>query len=212
MQAVIVLGPFRGGTSLTTGIVRTLGTFVGECFLDAATGYSTYEAVRLREQCLKCFDERECHWGYLDTFPNRVEHLRQWYQWAVDRIDQQDEITVGGKHPTMCMLVDELAEAWRDEHGNPPWFLSVQRSPEDVIRSWRSAKTPLGSLWWPRGDIEEIVYDLIRTRDQKLARHPHLAINFDQLRSQPRETIESIARTCELDQSRIDDAVALVKH
>lgn len=77
MQAVIVLGPFRGGTSVATGILQALGVFVGECFLDAETGYPTYEAVKLREQCLRCFDERENYWGYLCTKQQRVEHLRE---------------------------------------------------------------------------------------------------------------------------------------
>lgn len=211
MQAVIVLGPFRGGTSVATGILQALGVFVGECFLDAETGYPTYEAVKLREQCLRCFDERENYWGYLCTKQQRVEHLREWYHFATGKAADQGAIAIGGKHPTMCMLVDELSVAWKDETGGPPLFLSIERPVEDVIRSWESAKTPDGRPWWPRKDIATIVRALVRTRDENLAEHFHLMVNFDELRAEPRATVKRIAETCELDLSRLDDAASLVR-
>ena len=135
MRSVVVLGPYRGGTSLVTGIIESLGVFVGEKFLNARTGYNTYEAIRLREQCLKCFDERSDHWGYQRSYADRVFLLKQWYTWACGISEQRGAMAVGGKHPTMCMLVDELAEAWCDRDGNPPLFVSVKRSEADVLRS-----------------------------------------------------------------------------
>ena len=210
MRSIAVLGPFRGGTSVATGILQALGVFVGEAFLEAETGYPTFEAVGLREHCLRCFDEREGGWCYLGTRAERVAHLRDWFQFATRQTIAQHASAVGGKHPTMCMLIDELAEAWQNDQGEPPVFLSIHRPIADTVRSWHRARTPDGRPWWPRGDIERVVHDLVNTRDKRLAKHPHVTIRFDELCSQPEATIKRIVEACDLDLQNLQRAVSLV--
>jgi hypothetical protein len=211
MRSVVVLGPFRGGTSLVTGILQSLGVFVGRSFFDARTGYPTYEALWLREQCLKCFDEREGHWGYRCEPKQRTVHLREWSNWARKQAWSDQCPAFGGKHPTMCMLVDDLAKGWQNKYREPPLFLAVRRPFGDVIHSWENARTPHGRVWWPRSDMHRIVEELITTRDESLKRHDHLAINFDELRSSPLSIVKRIAEYCNLDPARVPQAAPLVR-
>lgn len=211
MRSIVVLGPFRGGTSLVTGILQSLGVFVGERFIETDTGYETYEGAWLQEQCLKCFDESPENWGYLGDRGHRVSELRVWHQWAINHAASLGVAVVGGKHPTMCMLVDELATAWANSSGQPPLFIAVRRPVGEVVDSWLRAKTPDGDPWWPREDVPRIVTDLVETRDRTLARHKFYDVDFRELRQAPDRVIRGIAEACELSPEKVPQATELVR-
>ncbi len=201
-RSFVVLGPFRGGTSLVTGILRALGVYTGEHFFDGGTGYCTYEAVGLRDACLSCFDE--IGWKKLGTFEDRVEHLRQWAVGAVNRASRQGLTMMGGKHPTLCMMIPEVVQAWSSCSETPPTLIRVARPNSEVLASWRRQN------WWPRDDVEKIVDDLIATRDDYLKQVPHVVIDFEALRSSPRPTLERFASDCDLSTIDIDVAMSLL--
>ena len=210
-RALVVLGPFRGGTSLTCGVLQELGVFVGRKFWDASSNYCTYEALGLRNSCNACFDERPGGWQYLGTPQQRILQLRQWIDFARRAAVQQGCCGVGGKHPTLCKLVDEVSVAWRTAAGEPPILIAVIRPLDQVLAGWEKARDAYGNLWWPRPDRDRIVADLIESRDRALTGHPHVRVDFAKLLADPETTISQLAKDCGLPTTNLKKAVQLVR-
>ncbi|KAA1261573.1 hypothetical protein LF1_41230 [Rubripirellula obstinata] len=209
ISPIAVLGPYRGGTSLVTGILKELGCFTGNAFFDAQSGYCTYEDEWLRCCCLQCFDENTKR--YRGTFEQRVANLRCWAEFARSETAANSFSTYVGKHPTMCMLINELEIAWQFDGEPPPLFVSVERPVEDTIRSWDKAKTPTGHPWWPRPDREAFVNSLIIHRDNSLAKCNAVNIDFQRLRSDSESEILKLAKACGLPQTLLPEASRLIK-
>lgn len=210
MNVYAVVGPWRGGTSLVTAILNALGVFVGSEFVDAKTEYTTFEDIRLQKACLGCFDERLGRWCYYGSREDRVQLLRNWIDWAYPEARSLGYCALGGKHPVMCKLVDELDEAWSTTRGLNLVFVSVIRSREDIHRSWTRPRGAGLSHWWPRWDREYVVDDLIRSRDLALATRRHIQLDFNALRKDPTHTISLLANACNLPLSQVASAAALV--
>ncbi|MBU6175360.1 MAG: hypothetical protein KGQ60_16245, partial [Planctomycetes bacterium] len=177
----------------------------------AKTGYCTYEDVALRAKVMHCFDEREGIWRYYGSYEDRVRHLRDWLDASRSQAARANALAMGGKHPILCKLIPELRDAWSFEGQIAFTAISVIRSPEAIHRSWTKSIYPDGSHWWPRGDRVNAVEDLIRSRDQYLATIPHLSIDFEQLRAEPRIEIERLSELLELSKERLDYAISLVR-
>lgn len=211
LSAFAVLGPWRGGTSLVTGILRTLGVYVGDRFLDAETSYCTYEDLNLRKACLMGFDERPGFWQYHGNREVRSMFLREWLCWATSRYKEQNAIAVGGKHPILCKLVEELYSAWNIPEKVSLHTISVVRSEQDIHRSWTRKIASDGSYWWPRPDREFVVSDLIQSRNAALESKPYIQIDFEYLRTCPISAITELATQCSLPLERVPDAARLVQ-
>ncbi|MEZ6136405.1 MAG: hypothetical protein R3C53_16035 [Pirellulaceae bacterium] len=211
MKAFAVLGPWRGGTSLVTAILHSLGVYVGDNFVDAATEYPTFEDTQLRDICVNCFDERPQEWRYLGTTEFRVNALRSWIIEANSRAAAAGYLACGGKHPVMCKLVPDIARAWRINGFLSPVFVSVIRSPEDVNRSWTRPERTGQGVWWPRPDRQQVVADLILSRDTALERFTRVEIDFKALMDEPEKTIRNFARLCGLPETRVSAATELVQ-
>ena len=210
LKAIAVIGPYRGGTSLVTGILRRLGVFIGSSFVNARTGYCTFEDIELRRSCLKCFDERSGVWNHLGCHEERVGILRKWLQDAMLAAHGEGAVACGGKHPVFCKLVPELAEAWSIPNSSEFIALRIDRDIDAIHQSWTRSTGPDGRHWWPRKDREFIVRDLIDARDRALSKFHHLSISFESLRANPKEAIRFLADRLDLPRERVDDAVALV--
>ncbi|MEM9367873.1 MAG: nucleotide disphospho-sugar-binding domain-containing protein [Planctomycetota bacterium] len=209
--AIFVLGSWRGGTSLVAGILRSLGVFIGNRFVEAKTGYPTYEDLALRQACLACFDETTEGWGYRGTKEDRINRLRQWLEPAKTLANVARYVAVGGKHPVMCKLIDELEAAWATLTGSSPIYVSVERTIEDIFRSWDRPAAADGSAWWPRDDRDQAVRDLLTSRDEALSNREHVVVNFEELRRDPRAVISELADVCHLPLDEIENAISLVK-
>ncbi len=221
LPAIAVLGPWRGGTSLVTGILQALGVDVGGPFFVGHTGYPTYEDLELRRRSLQCFGENQQDWGPRGTRRRRVELLAERIRGLRQTADTVRmpggvrRVAVGGKHPVLCGLVDEIAEAWA-----PPGatgsdvrgvrFVSVHRPVEAVHESWGRPEKSGGPAWWPRSDQREAVADLIRRRDESLQNFPHTIVDFDQLRRDPADVIHRLAADCDLPDHRVAAAIERV--
>ena len=118
---------------------------------------------------------------------------------------------VGGKHPTLCKLVDKAAEAFKNSSGDPPLFISVIRSVEEVLAGWERAVNTDGKPWWRRPDREHIVRDLVESRDEALKNYEHIRFPFADLRREPRATMTRLARQCELPLTHLENATKLIK-
>lgn len=210
-RALAVLGPFRGGTSVTCGVLHQLGVFVGNQFWDAGSKYCTYEALGLRTSCNACFDERPGKWNYQGTPSQRIAQLKHWIDFARTQASNRGCIGVGGKHPTLCKLVDETAVAWQTQEGVPPLFISVIRPLDEVLRGWEKATNANGRPWWRRPDRAQIVKDLIESRDRRLERYEHVCVEYASLTRDPMDTITKLADRCHLPIINLDSAVHLVQ-
>ena len=206
-RPLVVLGSFRGGTSATCGVLRELGVFVGNRFWHCS--YGTYEAVGLRTCIDKCFNCRNQNWEFVGSYEQRVFLLRQWMEFARCQAAQRGCYAAGGKNPLMCMLVDEIAEAWKGPRGEKALFISVQRPKEEILKNWNRAMSERG--WFPRKDRHRMVNDLIDHRDEALSRHDHITIEFRALRETPRQTITQLATQCGLPLDRLDSAIGFVE-
>lgn len=195
-----------------TGILQALGVYVGDNFLEANTGYCTFEDVALRLACLSGFDERPGGWKYRGTHDERVDLLRQWIRTARDRAAARGSVACGGKHPIMCKLVDELAQAWTSPGETEFTAICVTRPVQSIHRSWTRPVSEDGRHWWPRRDREYVVDDLIRSRDESLSGLPYVTLDFDRLREDPESTIAQLASDCGLPIERSALALAMVQH
>ncbi|TWT89258.1 hypothetical protein [Stieleria varia] len=206
-----VLGPYRGGTSLVTGILEAFEVFVGDDFFNAETGYCTYEDTRLRLTCLACFDEREGHWYYRKPPPQRVALLQTWHHWAAARAETLGRRAFGGKHPLLCKLIQEISLACNTTSVENIVFVSVNRPVDDVHRSWirRTPQSP--TSWWPRRDRRQVIDDLVQSRDNSLRGRPHIQIEFNDLIADPASTLEKFADQCGLPSHRIPDAIQRIR-
>jgi hypothetical protein len=211
MRVLAVLGPWRGGTSLVTGILNAFGAYVGNEFVDAQTGYCTYEDLRLREAVLSGFDERAGAWFYRGTPAQRIASLSGWMDLARTEAASFGCRAIAAKHPILCKQVDELYQAWSASDGLDLTVVSVQRSASAVHRSWTRPLNATGRHWWPRWDRIYAVDDLINSRDECLANRPHIQIDFEQLRRAPERTLTQFAEDCQLPLDRLDDAIAMVR-
>ncbi len=209
-RAFVVLGPYRGGTSLVCGVLQRLGVFVGREFWEAETTYCTFEDTELRFACLECFDEAQTQWRLLGEFDKRVDTLRLWLNRAREQAVQFGCMGVGGKHPTLCKLVDEVALSWRTE-SDVPLFIAVDRPIADVLKSWTNARDSSGAPWWPRRDRETITRDLIKARDTALTQYKHVRVDFQTLRQDPTRVISNLATACGLPDEHVEAAVRLVQ-
>jgi len=174
-----VVGPQRSGTSCTAGILHKLGVSMGRQFPPPnkhnAKGF--YEAVHLRRLCWKCY--KEPWMKEKNTYAERVKILREW---AAGRKD--DGPLIGAKHPTLCMLVPEMLEAWPKLK-----IITTDRPVEDILASLRKAH-------WMRNvkdaGIRNVTTTMIEKRDADLERLkiPALHIPFAELLRDPTAAID----------------------
>lgn len=204
-RPLCVLGPFRGGTSLTTGVLASLGAYPGATFSNPESVYCTFEDARLTEICKRCFNQCQ-RWRFQLPKPDRVKLLRGWLESAQKECDDSDRIRVVGKHPLLCKLVADVDQAWQQ-----PLYVVVRRSFADVTNSWDRGRNADGSRWWPRSDRRRITRDLIVSRNVAIADKDFVSFDFDQLIKRPQRTVQELAKACQLRTENCDLAVELIQ-
>jgi len=209
LPAFAVLGLWRGGTSLVTGVLRALGVDVGGPFFVAETEYTTFEDQALRNVCIESFGQETHDWGPKGTAQARVQMLKLWACRRRRQAAKAERVGIGGKHPVMCGLVGEIEEAWGIA-GQSVRFVSVHRPIEDVIDSCRRAAAGRRDSWWIADGLEKRLKNLLDRRESALRERDHVVIDFDELRRTPAEVIGRLAQRCALPAAGIDRAVASV--
>ncbi|MEM9587269.1 MAG: glycosyltransferase family 2 protein, partial [Planctomycetota bacterium] len=206
-----VIGSYRGYTSAVMQILRDLDCYTGDCDFEAWTGYSTFEDAYLRRCCLRCFDEREGNFRLLETRSDRECILGRWASWARRRAVLGRHRMVAAKHPSLCMLVNELVVSWTSIAKSLPKLISVDRPVSEICESWKNARTPHGHPWWPRKDIRQAVETLIETRDTTLRRYEHHTLPIEHLKGDPDTAIEQLASYIQASPDRVGSAVKQFK-
>jgi hypothetical protein len=178
---IVVLGPWCGGTSAVAKVLHHLGVFMGTRFdVGVRELDDTWEDTDLSLLCRRAFSEPG---GQLlmDADALRVK-LRDW---AVNhrRAARIAERLPGVKHPSLCVAVDYIREAW-----GPLVPVVVDRPAANVVAS-------LNRLGWWTDEKEraESTAQLIAARDLALAGVATVRVDFEELRSTPATVIRHLA-------------------
>lgn len=189
LPIVAVVGQFRGGTSAVAGVLHKLGCSMGAAFRkpSKANPRGFFEAQALAKLCRQAYKEP---WlKEQNTFADRVAALKAW---AAMRRRQVGGRIFGGKHPTLCLMVPEMLEAWPDCR-----IIAVERAVEESEASLLS----LG--WgWPEEAVRTVLRRMIETRDAALATIEDqgrvLRLPYRDLIEKPELTISMLKNFCGL--------------
>ena len=183
-QVIAVVGPFRSGTSCIAGVLHTLGVSMGRQFMPSAPANSKgfFEAIGLRKICgmiypraLVVQDESSM------PLEKRVQMLRQHIQ---RRIGDSDPL--GVKHPTLCLMVPEMVEAWPGVK-----IVSVTRSVDDAIASMnRPGLFPMASEEQRRASIQHMLD--VRDKNIEAWKVEHLDVNYKDALTDPQAIVDAL--------------------
>lgn len=203
---LVIAGPYRSGTSLVASICQALGAYIGEV---TTTGgkhnpLGTYEAPELARLCRQMYAEPWLN-ELLDR-PQRVTLLSSWLSTAMTEAPSTK--LIGGKHPILCMLVDEVLEAW----GDRTRFIFVRRPIEEALQSLKKTSWP---DWRDSPGAHEHATNLLaQARDRGVDRLGErcLVVEYHELLKNPAAEVERIARYLgTLDHSVLANAIGRVR-
>ena len=176
-----VLGAFRGGTSCIAGILVRLGVNMGDKFKppNKANPTGFYEAQQLAKICRQSFKE-----PWMKELLPKFERETRLREWADGR--RKKASLIGGKHPTLCLMVPEILQAW----GRDTKFIAVDRPIEKIQASLTRLK------WgWCQRAIQNVPPMMLAARDAFLEdcrQENILRVDFDLMRANPEEWINRI--------------------
>jgi hypothetical protein len=157
---IVVLGPFRGGTSCTAGLLHQLGVSMGASWSTIpGNPKGTFEARRLAQFCRRVYKE-----PWLVAQTTRAQRVAGLQAWLADRQHAVPApAPIGAKHPSLCLMVPEILEAWPGAR-----FVAIDRPLAECVASLAKLKN-----WgWPAESIEPTLRRLVETRDRDLAALP----------------------------------------
>jgi GR25 family glycosyltransferase involved in LPS biosynthesis len=154
---IVVLGPFRGGTSCTAGLLHQLGVNMGASWSTIrGNPKGTFEARQLAQFCRQAYQEPQLTERMSRS--RRVAGLRKWLEDRVQAVPAPAPI--GAKHPSLCLMVPEILEV-----APAAKFVAVQRPIPECVASLAKLKN-----WgWPAADIYPTLRRMVETRDRDLA-------------------------------------------
>lgn len=199
LPVVAVLGPFRSGTSCIAGMLHNLGVSMGEAF-EPPQPYNpkgNYEALWLAKMCREFFREPEMRESV--PYVERVKRLRKW---LTDRSGIGGRSIIGAKHPTLCLMVRDIAEAWPKLK-----IIAVDRPVEESINS------ALAVGWLPTA--ETVIPAMVKARDDALTalNLPVLRVHYHEVIENPQDVCERLIAFCGIrpQKVQIDSAIAFVE-
>jgi hypothetical protein len=120
----------------------------------------------------------------------RVKLLRDWLAAQTHVVGNEKRIAL--KHPLLCVMGDEILEAW----GQSTVFIQVCRSYSESLRSLHKTG------WWTAAARRNLMFALLKARNRFFKRRPHLQISYDRLRRQPEMEIGMIVKRLKLHPTR----------
>ncbi|MBS4729214.1 hypothetical protein MSM1_12985 [Mycobacterium sp. SM1] len=178
---IVVLGPWRGGTSAVAGVLRNIGVFMGSEFdFTPFTTHETWEELRLSHLLRRAFNQ---HTGQfrMDAGSFKAK-LRSWAD-EHRRAAHVAGCRPGVKHPLLCLGLDFIRDAW-----GPVVPLVVDRPLANVVAS-------LNRHGWFGSEPERVAVTtrLISARDRALADTAVVRADFEALRAAPAVVIRELA-------------------
>lgn len=207
MVPLAIAGPYRSGTSLVAGICETLGVHLGDTTgrrnVHNPMGY--YESPGLAELCRRMY--RQPWLEEAMPRPRRVAALASWLATALDSAGSSR--VLGGKHPILSLLVDEVLEGW----GERTRFIFVKRPLEEAIASLRKTNWP---EWRDQpGSHEHAIRRLAEAGEHAIARLGQrcLVVEYHELLERPAAGVDTIAAFlgCAEPQAALSAATAMIQ-
>ena len=203
LPMVAVMGPFSSGTSAIAGVLHRLGVAMGTSFeAPDATNYSGhYEAKELAIMCRQMFQE-----PWMTERCNSTERQSLLRVWAMihTRSNLHKSSIVGGKHPSFCLMGNELTQAW-----NEPVVVSVERDENEICSSL------LRRNWgWPLDVCINITRELLKSQRLFTSTYPRvIRLGYNDLRCNPRSVITRLCSKLELrpSQESFETAVSFIR-
>ncbi len=203
MQRVVaVLGFFRGGTSCVAGVLHKLGIPMGDEMLptDPINPFGYFECRKLHRLSRLMFDNP----SMARKLPS-AQIIGLLRRWALERVGTSNTPCIGGKHPALCCLGQEMQIAWPNCR-----FIVVDRDAADIVKS--IVRTTWG---WSFEEATLNTSTLLKQREQFLQSLPpsqYLRVDFNRLRSNTQSEVQRIAEWLgvPLNSDRIATAVAHV--
>lgn len=199
---VVILGPYRSGTSLVSGIVKSLGGWSGDEDLrppniSNPTGFN--EEPGLDRLCKNLIDIPSHRFNH-----DPAEIIPKLTEWEAEmKISLPLESTfVFAKNPLLCLICEEFAKSWQEMK-----VISVERDLTHSIRSVKSRK------WgWSDYEIEESLKKMIDSRALFLDSYDHLSVDYDKIIDKPEESVDLIIDYLgiEINENMREDAIGIV--
>lgn len=198
---IAVIGPYRSGTSCLAGILNHLGGHAGSNSLrkNRFNPKGLFESPSLARQCKRMFLEPSMQ--QRSTFEERVSALRQWKAQELLGAQCKGRFLIA-KHPMLCMLCDELDEAFSPN----VQFISIYRPYEDSLASLNHVG------WWQASNRRHALDLLWLEREKGLSSREHLKIRYEDLLAEPRVIINQITDFLKLSPTpdQIEQAIAFI--
>ena len=132
-KSVVVLGLARSGTSVVTGILRTLGVDMGSSIPDKANPYGSFEDKDLADLHKKIFDAAGYKTYWNPPAPEAILGLRDQWEPQIREIVRKKSMGShiwGWKHPRTILTFDLFLP-----HLENPHLVAVFRNPLGIARS-----------------------------------------------------------------------------
>jgi hypothetical protein len=178
---VAVVGSYRSGTSVIANVLHSLGVSMGEAFEPATPAYQrgSFEAKWLLQLCHALFCEESL--VAISSKDKRIAGLREWRKM---RNDSSPSAAIGAKHPLLCMMIDEMVEAWPGVR-----FVFADRPIEESELSLAATGWP-----WVAKTSPDFIRRMIDAREasaKRLTEQP-LRIGYHELLDNCGETIDRL--------------------
>jgi len=195
-SVVAVVGQFRGGTSCVAGILHNLGVSMGRQLMKPgkANPYGFFEALPLARTCRRAFKEP---W-LKEQIPYR-QRVAQLRAWAEGR--HRHGRVIGAKHPTLCLMIPDIAEAWPELR-----IVAVERPAAES-----EASIARHNWGWPPEARQTVLRNMIATRDAALpaAKVPVCRLPFREVLADPPAAVDRLIEFAEISPTPEQRAAAL---
>jgi hypothetical protein len=181
IEPIVVVGPGRCGTSCVAGVLHHLGVFMGSRLAPANASNPSGHW----EDC----DFLELNVAFLEHIIGRAE----WAQGVRQVVERRTALQIpwGWKDPRTCNLLGDYLEIV-----DRPRFIRCRRDAAQIEASIVRAYRELG---WTETDAHVLRVGRERELDRYLPRYDTFEVDFTELRTRRRTTIESLVQFCGLD-------------
>jgi len=188
---IAVVGCHRSGTSALAGVLHSLGCSMGTGFQQSrACPKGTYEDDTLLQYLLQAIREEKL--TETSTRSERVAWLREYR-----KTREEPGWGIGLKHPLLCLVVGEMAEAWPDVR-----LIFIDRPIEESERSLSATEWP-----WAKPRSPSFIRQMLDARESVQLAEPPLRIDYADLIERPEETIDRIIAWLGLDSANRQQAI-----
>ena len=203
-NVIAVVGPFRSGTSCVAGMLHVLGVSMGQRFMPPLppNPKGFFEAVNLRHVCQRiCQTPLRKDAGLFADASKRVNPLRKHIEFR-----SGESNPLGVKHPNLCFLVSDMAEAWPGVK-----IVAVTRDINAVVASMlKSNLLPKR----PESELCEAISRMISARGKAIEelQVPCLSLRYPDILDHAQQTVENLISFCGISPTpqQIEEAVAFL--